>query len=384
MLKAPVELSQWIKQKSKAKESQKNFLNRLADDKKMCSAFVDFVAKNPRLNKRIYRFLSQVIDSKTWNDWQKQYILTYNEYIQKKWRQAKKVEDALKIIPNFSPWALKDRFGPISLGKVPDVFGDEKTYFKFLEKIRNCEVVQNYKQLKSLENNLNDFAKYYPEVKKINWFNMDERTHFLSKLMFEKTGRPFFIRNNNKKYKVQFLCNPFSCKMVFEVKTTDNESFILKMTLNPIVEILTDDQRKEMENQAIRADSPFTNSMMEFYLKLNKCPHVCDIQHYTSLYEVVLYKKEKGTPLSALGKTWDFYNLNNKLLKDANRLGIYINDVSLSNFILTDQNMVKIIDIGHASFANPLTQGIPGLTFTFGNLSGQDYLTHFGVLSMED
>ena len=67
-----------------------------------------------------------------------------------------------------------------------------------------------------------------------------------------------------------------------------------------------------------------------------------------------------------------------------NRWGIYINDVSLANFIVAPNGILKVIDIGHASFANPMTQGIPGLTFTFGNLCGQDYLTHFGVMSMED
>lgn len=384
MPKMPEQLSQWIKQKKQPKQSQSDFLINLMDDEKQALSFVDFVVKNPRLNKRIFRFLSQTMPIKSLSLWMEKYALIYNKYIHQKWKKAKKAEDVLKIIPNFSPWALKDRFGQFDLGKIPTDFGDEKNYFKLLDKIRQSDVVQNYKQLKSLENNLKEFEKHYPEIKKINWFDIGQRTHFLSKLMFEKTGHPFFVKIAQQKYKVQFLCNPFSCKMVFEVISPKGQAYILKMTLNPITEILTDDQRKEMENQAIRADSPYTNSMMEFYLKLNKCPHVCDIQHYTSLYEVVLYKKEKGTPLSALGKTWDFYNLNNKLLKDANRLGIYINDVSLSNFILTDQNMVKIIDIGHASFANPLTQGIPGLTFTFGNLSGQDYLTHFGVLSMED
>jgi len=46
--------------------------------------------------------------------------------------------------------------------------------------------------------------------------------------------------------------------------------------------------------------------------------------------------------------------------------------------------MVKIIDIGHATFANPLTPGVPGLTFTLGNLCGQDYISVNGVLGMED
>jgi hypothetical protein len=45
---------------------------------------------------------------------------------------------------------------------------------------------------------------------------------------------------------------------------------------------------------------------------------------------------------------------------------------------------IKVIDTGHASFINPLTPGVPGLTFTLGNLCGQDYISEAGVLDLED
>ena len=383
MAKLPKELSRWIQVQCKKSETQKAFLERIVSDEKLPQKFVEFITKNPRLNKPVYRALSALILPAKWRAWQKKYTETYNAFIHQKWNNAKRVEDVLRIIPNFSPWALKDRFGIITLGKVPTDFGMEKDYLKLLEKIRASKVVQEYKKIKALENNLKEFALAYPEIKKIDWYNMTERTHFLSKLLHQATAMPFTIQNAHHKYTVRFLCNPFSCKMVFEV-AAGKQKYILKMAVNPVLDISSDDKRKEAENQAIRADSPYSNALMEFYLKLNKCRHVCDIQHYTSRYEAVLYKEEKGIPFISPHKKWDFYDLNNKLLKDMNRLGIYINDVSLANFIVAPNGTLKVIDIGHASFANPMTQGIPGLTFTFGNLCGQDYLTHFGVMSMED
>ncbi len=383
MKKIPSELSKWMRSKIKKSETQCAFWERVIDDKKLSQNFVDFVVKNPRLNKPAYRALSTIILPKKWPVWQKKYNESYNAFIHQKWEKAKRAEDVLRIIPNFSPWAMKDRFGTITLGKVPVAFGEEKDYLKLLEKIRASKVVQEYKRIKSLENNLKEFAKFYPEIKKIDWFDMTEKTRFLSKLLHQVTAIPFTVQNAHRKYVVRFLCNPFSCKMVFEV-VAEKQKYILKMAVNPVLDISSDDKRKEAENQAIRADSPYSNALMEFYLKLNKCPHVCDIQYYTSACEAVLYKEEKGIPFISPHKKWDFCELNTKLLKDMNRLGIYINDVSLANFIVASNGVLKVIDIGHASFANPMTQGIPGLTFTFGNLTGQDYLPHFGVMSMED
>ena len=62
-----------------------------------------------------------------------------------------------------------------------------------------------------------------------------------------------------------------------------------------------------------------------------------------------------------------------------------MNDINTGNFLVSDRdNQVKIIDIGHATYANPLMPGVPGLTFTLGNLCGRDYISLNGVLDVED
>ena len=375
-------LSKWVRVHKKKSETQRAFFMRALDDEALARQFLDVITKNPRDNKPTYRALAAVFTKSTeWTTWQNKYMGRYHEFIRYQWDKAKRIEDVLRIIPNYSPWALKDRFGSIQIGSVPCEFVDTKTYHAFLQKIYNSKVMQNYRQFKSLEGNATAFAKAYPQVKKIDWFDLEQRSRLLSTLLNKIIGHKFSITHAGHKYAVQYLCNPFSSKMVFRIESDTRKKYILKMLAHQLGVIDTDAKRKESENQAIRADSPYSNSLMEFYLKLNKCPHAPDILYYTDTYEAVLYYDQKGVELE---RKLDFKTLNNKYLKDANRLGIYVNDISPHNFIRTADKKLKIIDIGHASFANPLTQGVPGLTFTFGNLSGQDYLIHFGVLSMED
>ena len=384
MSKMQESLKSWLSTHQKKKETISNCLMRIVQDQLLAFDLLEYITQNPRQNKANFRFIMKHFPKKaTFQKWLKAYTKQYEIFIRNKWAQAQNIEDILSIIPNFSPWALRDRFGSIDIGKIPSEFQERDLYHDFLNKIYNSTVMKKYRQFKSLECDFKNLSKVYPEAKKIDWFDLTKRGQFLSKLLEKIIGHPFIIRHNKHKYQVRYLCNPFSSKMVFHIKSDTKRTYILKMASHRYTQIDCDSTRKEVENQAIRADSPYSNALMEFYLKLNKCPHVSDILYYTDVYEAVLYKEQKGKVFTPKVKP-DFITMNTKYLKDANRLGIYVNDISPQNFMWDKSGQLKIIDIGHASFANPLTQGIPGLTFTFGNLCGQDYLTHFGVLSMED
>ena len=384
MTRMPLNLKTWIQAHKKKSETITQVLMRAVTDKVVAEDFLDYITQNPRTNKSNFRMIMKAFPQKShWQKWFKQYTKQYELFMRAKFKNANRVEDVLKIIPNFSPWALHDRFGDIQIGIIPSEFQNLTLYHAFLSKVYNSPVMQKYRQFKSLECDYKRLSKVYPAVKKIDWFDLTKRGQFLSELLNKIIGRPFIINNNKHKYKVRYLCNPFSSKMVFRIESDTKQTYILKMSAHQYGVIDSDFKRKQVENQAIRADSPYSNALMEFYLKLNKCPHAPNILHYTDTYDAVLYKEQKGKAFSLKTKA-DFVTINHKYLTDANRLGIYVNDISYQNFIQDRSGKLKIIDIGHASFANPLTQGIPGLTFTFGNLCGQDYLTHFGVLSMED
>lgn len=379
----------FVLSEQKANESLKQVLTRILKSKTLQNVFFDTILKNPRYNKSAYRFFLSGFSTLTARrKWYQSYVKSYSQYVNQVFKKAEKIEDVVQMFPNFSPWSLEQRFSDIKMGQVPDIFGSEASFLSFVAQINKSTAVRNFKMIKKLECSLPEFTKAFPAVKKIDWFNFSKRSVFLRKLLKEKCAKPFTIVVNQKKFKINFLCNPFSCKMVFLITDPTGKEFILKSLPYTFLNIRNDRVRKEHENMAIRADSTYSNAMLEFYLKLNQCDHVADILYYNFKHEIVLYAVESGMPFHIdenKNKFLDFYSFNTKIVPDAVRLGVYINDINEGNFIRSSQdNKIKIIDIGHATFANPLTPGIPGLTFTLGNLCGQDYMSINGVLDVED
>ncbi|MDY6407264.1 MAG: hypothetical protein SPL08_00980 [Pseudomonadota bacterium] len=357
---------------------------RLIKNKKKSDEFLKIIIQNPRDNKDAYRFFCDSFrGTELKHRWYDMYLKIYTNFMNDLFHQVKHIEDILKIIPNLTPWTLEQRFGTIKVGRVPRDFISEKHFLNLISHIHNARVVKTFKRIKKLECHLPDFKKAFPDVKKIDWFDLTARSVFLKDLMQKKCGFPFFIHQDNIRYTVTFLCNPYSSKMVFRVQLPNLKTFILKLSPYRFLTTLNDRVRKEHENMAIRADSTYSDALLEFYLKLNECPHAPDILYYNYDYEVALYHIETGKPFHTgqnKNKYLDFCSFNTCVVPDSMNLGVYVNDINAGNFLLSDRDKcVKIIDIGHASFMNPLTPGVPGLTFTLGNLCGRDYLSVYGV-----
>ena len=373
----------------KKDESLPKVLLRLLQDKKNQNNLLTKIVQNPRDNKPAYRTFLRTFKGQN-QKWEflSSYTKAYADFMNKVLKKSKKIEDILKIIPNLSPWTLEQRFGSIEMGKIPPEFISQERFLSFVAQIRRSRMVQTFKKIKRLECHLPQFQKAFPGVKKIDWFDFSARSDFLRNLMKEKCGKPFTLRHGEKVYRITFLCNPYSNKMVFEVVPQNKKKFILKLAPYPFLTTPNDRVRKEHENMAIRADSTYSDALLEFYLKLNRCPHAPDILYYHFNHEVALYLADEG-PCFHQGKNekkyLDFYSFNTKIVPDSVRLGVYVNDINPGNFLISSKDKtVKIIDIGHATFANPLTPGVPGLTFTLGNLCGQDFISVNGVLGVED
>ncbi len=383
-------LQKLITKNKKNRESNCSFLQRMIKTKTLYEPFLDYILEHPRENKRNFSAICNCFKTgKQASAWFLNYGgfgYTYGKYLLKKWEEAQKPEDVIKWMPNFSPWALEERFGEIKIGSIPKDFTNEATFLEILNDILKSEAVSNYLEIKRLEGKPEEFASKYPEIKKIDMFQMDERRDFIKKLLSKYCMKPFIIQKMDKEYVITFLCNPFSSKIVFKIEVKGSQTYIVKTLPYNIVNISSDRTRKEHENQAIRADSPFSNAMLEFYLKLNKSPHAPNILYYNYQYETALYEENKGSFYSFDDKPYamrDFLHFNKKMMKDANLLGVYINDISYGNFLMpSDSKTLKIIDIGHASYANPLTPPVPGLCITLGNLCGREYLPHFGVFNL--
>jgi len=379
----------FVDSQKKAGEKLPVVLNRILKSKAQTRDFLNTIIQNPRDNKAAYRYF--YISFKTNLDrykWYESYLKAYTQFMNNQMQQATRIEDILKIIPNLSPWTLEQRFGTIKIGSVPSAFVSESHFIALIAQINKSGAVARFKKIKRLECHLPDFQAAFPEVKKINWFDLSARSRFLRDLMQKKCGKPFVIKQKERAYRVTFLCNPYSSKMVFEIQTPEKEVYILKSSPYNFLTTRNDRVRKEHENMAIRADSTYSDALLEFYLKLNNCPHAPDILYYHYKHEVSLYRAEKGKPFH-IGKNknryLDFYSFNTCVTPDSMRLGVYLNDINPGNFLVSCRDsQVKIIDIGHASFVNPLTPEVPGMTFTFGNLCGRDYLSVCGVLEVQD
>lgn len=383
-------LQKWMDGRKSARESNASFLQRVIKSKTLYEPFLDYILNHPRENKKNFKAICDSFKTrKEASAWFLNYGgfgHTYGKYLLKKWEEAQKPEDVIKWMPNFSPWALEERFNGIRIGAVPSDFVNEATFLDVLSDILRSEAVTNYLEIKRLEGKPEELAAKYPEVKKVDMFQMDERRDFMKSLLAKYCTKPFKIQKADKTYTVTFFCNPFSSKIVFKIDVQNGGTYIVKTLPYNFVNISSDRTRKEHENQAIRADSPFSNAMLEFYLKLNKSPHAPNILYYNYQYEIALYGQDTGTLYTFDDKPYalrDFHQFNTKLMKDANLLGVYINDISYGNFLIPENGgKLKIIDIGHASYANPLTPPVPGLCITLGNLCGREYLPHFGVFSL--
>ncbi|MBQ7413034.1 MAG: serine/threonine protein kinase [Alphaproteobacteria bacterium] len=376
----------WLDRVAEPSESQVDTLKRIVQNKTKAKQFLKIITQNPRDNKPAYRQIRSFFPvCSDWHQWLWGYNRAYVDFMNGLFQQADCVADILKVIPNLSPWTLEQKFDKVIVGKIPGCFGSEKSFLSLIQKIRKSGVVRTFKHIKKLECRLPDFKKAFPAVQKIDWWNFSARSDFLWQLMREQCGRPFTVCEGKQKYHVSFLCNPFSNKMVFQVKVSDKQTFILKMAPYAFLTTCNERVRKEHEALAIRPDSIYSDALLEFYLKLNRCPHAPDILYYRYDYEVALYAMETGKPLPFSKKGFDFYTFNTQIIPDSIRLGIYMNDINAGNFMISDKDgAIKIIDIGHATFANPLTPGVPGITFMMGNLCGRDYMSINGVLDVED
>lgn len=313
------------------------------------------------------------------------YYTAYQKYMLNLWNQAARIEDVLRQLPNLNPWCLSGRFNGIRIGSVPEEFGSEDDFIALLKQIQSSPAINNYCEIKRLECvDWPEFTKRYPQSLKVDIYDFDQKRKLLCDILEEECGHPFELAVGEKIFTVKFLCNPFSCKVVCRITAPGGTVFILKSLPFNFSAVESDRQLKEHENHALRADSPFSNAMLEFYLKLNRCPHAPDICYYNYRYDSALYRQEEGKPFNFEDKPYHlrgFYDFNHRKLADANRLGIYVNDISGGNFITSSRDgKLKIIDIGHAGYSNPLNPGVTGICFSFGNLCGHDYIRHLGSL----
>ncbi|MBP5160970.1 MAG: hypothetical protein ILP11_02865 [Alphaproteobacteria bacterium] len=371
----PAPVADFVAQNKLSGETDKSFFMRVVSRPKLCEDFLKIIFQNPRDNRAVFKAVRALFKTSAEKlRFLNKYNEVYGKYFSKVWKKAKAPEDVVKLRPNLTPWALEGKFGDFSLGTVPKEFGSTADFYAFVHAVRNSSAMKNYKQIKRLEAHPKELKATYAAFRKIDFGSIGQKKKALTEVLLQKCGRPFKVTMAGRVFQVRFLCNPFSHKAVFSVATTEGKKYILKMLPYNFVKVTSDRVRKEHENMALRGDSTYADALLEFYLKLNQCPHAPLICFYNFKQEVALYEVAKSTPCVLKNKKADvraMYDFNVKRVADANALGVYINDVVADNFVQTARG-VKIIDIGHASFYMPLMPDVPGLTCHLGNLCGKD------------
>ena len=135
-----------------------------------------------------------------------------------------------------------------------------------------------------------------------------------------------------------------------------------------------DKTKKFEENQALRPDMPYLDSMVDFYLKENRSPNAPDIKFFDYKSQAVLYRATEGKEAIIPDKYKDNLYEFTKYPKvsDIKDLGVELSDVHGGNFIVDKNGKYKLIDSGHVRYLNIFRPQVICKHITLGNLCGRE------------
>ena len=365
----------FLKEKTMSADAVFKLLCHATSDEKTADNVVKELSKNPRKSEGIKNFLVEKLggDKKgtklfwTWfHDEKDGYRQAYaGYYIKNVWDKAKSLVDLVKQSPNVAPWAFvgkaKEMGAETVLGNVPEAFGNIKSYRKLIEQLKASEFHKAFLDVKDLG------------TKSQSSDTMMEATKANQKLQ-EKT-KPFMVNVDGNEFEAKPIVQSFSAKLIYFLTSQKDKSqkYVLKFDPYELKE-QTDKAMKFGENQALRADMPYLDAMVDFYLKENKSPNAPDIKLYDYETKSVLYGMTKGDePIVPEKYTDNLYTFTqyNKIA-DLRKLGIELSDVHPGNFKVDKDGNYVLIDSGHVKYSNTFRPSVIGRHIIMGNLCGRE------------
>lgn len=304
--------------------SIKTLLFSVTSDRTTATMLIKEIIANPRKTISNLRILKEKIGGEKnlieWLQGRFGYQEAYDRFITNlEQRKNITVDDLLKISPDWHLHVLKKLTNDnLSFGKLPKEFKELGDYSHFAEWVNS----QNCKSHEPLE------------------------LEFSGKLL--EVTRMSEGKSGKTPYLIIFKNNP-------------DKKYILK-----VQQSWGADTPYTKENLAYRSDSTFTNAQMDYYLTLHKCENSPKFYYYDYKSNSGLYEFIPGKGVQGLRNILEA----NKLVKDLNRLGIYYNDACGCNFIVQEDGVVKVIDIGDSSFIDPLRPGAKGCNLQTPNWCG--------------
>lgn len=341
-------------------------LSKLA--KENPSKFIEKIMENQQDLKQISQELIEDFGLDNFLNWylsNEGYYGAYEKYLDKFYNNAKSIDELLKFSPNWSPWKLEEKFWRLentfyeryytksyadmkfkeaqdkereqafTIGTLPNLYFDKKTFDKIVQKIR--------------EENIKDSV-----------INIDGYSYNIKRL---KGGE----LNDKLIYKIRHYGKDFILKTDRSYAEDNNAVWLY-------------DKKVIKKNKVLMADSNFTNACISRYLDLNGCKNIPKLIYYDYKNDAALYEyvEDARGDLFQQGKLDEEYsdlNLSNDAVKNLREKGIYLNDTALKNFFTEKDGTKKIIDLGHANFIMPFKPGVKHYNIEFANINGPDFRT---------
>lgn len=292
---------------------------KITSDNDLSKHFIKEVTAIPQKSKINTRILANKMGGDTsllnWIHGDNGYQKAYSNYTKDLFDKPEtKIDDVMKLSPNWNVWKLKEKFGEdFTFGELPQEFGDKKNYRENFETLRN-ESQNNFGDLK--------MSKY---------------------ILGGLSGKGIrILESKDKKYILKYQTSDYVNGSIDKRNAID-----LK------------------DNTSMKSDSTLLNAQTERFLELNgytQGPKLkfFDYKTNSAIYEMSMGEKPKEC--ENILKT-------NKKLGELNNLGIYYNDVQEGNF-LTNNNKLSFIDSGESTFIDTFKPGASGYNFTSPNLNG--------------
>jgi len=318
----------------------KEFLFGITADKRAAGVFIDEVTVDPRKSAKYINILKNKIGGwKNLSEWLQApngYQEAYYYHINEKVKDMT-IKDMLELSPNWHLYYLLAKSdNNLKFGNLPKQFKELGDYSKFIEWLHTTR---------------NECERGIPFIREYNGKLLE-----ITDLKAGLSGK--------RPVKVKFL-NP-------EGNPETEKAYVIK-----IQELWgCEHHNVAKENFAYRADSTFINAQIDYYLNLHRCEntirfHYFDYDSDSSIYEFIDQKAARAFEIEENSSEINLNNILevNKLLKDLNLLGIHCNDAHSGN-IVKHKGKYRIIDIGDATFIDPLRPGVLGLHFEFPNNCG--------------
>ena len=334
--------------------------------------FIEIIMKNPEDLKEISTELINTYGKKNFLNWylsKDGYYGAYEKYVEKIYKNAKSIEELLKFMPNWSPWKLEEKYWqqkyyyyacvspeysaamfqkdiqktteqPFTIGKLPPLHFNKKSFNELVAQVKE----DNQK------NGIIYSDKGIYQVKRLKGGDLNDKNIYL----VTNQGKKFILKTDRS-------------------YPEDNDNLSLY------------DKKVIKKNKVLTADSNFTNACISKYLELNGCDKIPKLLYYdyktdAALYEYIEDVKGDLFQKGLLDEEYSDLNLNNSVIKELRKYGIFLNDTALKNFFTEPEGNEKIIDLGHANFIMPFKPGVKHYNIEFSNTNGPDFRTIYASL----